>query len=149
MWGRLVPCGPISNRPCTGFVERRRTQAKACATALPPPPGRTRPSRPPVAITPAIAASPEPALSSPFPLFPRRRRNDRIGNHRNLGRQDHNLPVRSDAGTLTANVGFIAQAQMNNAPLAAAHWIEVERTPRLFDSLGCGHRAETQLFDSQ
>ena len=43
-------------------------------------------------------------------------------------RDDHHLTDGSFAHALAAHVGFVPQRQVNDAPLAAVHRAEVERT---------------------
>ena len=52
-------------------------------------------------------------------------------------------------GAFAADIRFVAQAQVDDAPLAAVHRIEVERPARLLHLFGGGHGAQAQLLNPQ
>src|SRR5271155_5335685 len=55
----------------------------------------------------------------------RARRPDRL-RERHIDGQNHHLPEGSGAGAFAADFFFVAKAQMDDAPLAAVHRVEVE-----------------------
>ncbi len=68
---------------------------------------------------------------------------------RHVHRQNHHLTERPSARALAANIGFVPQAQVNNAPLAAAHGVKVERAERALDVLRCRDGTQPQFLDPQ
>jgi hypothetical protein len=75
------------------------------------------------------------------------RRTDRL-RQRHSDRQHHHLAKRSRARAFAADRGLVAQAEMNDAALPAAHGIEVERPLRLLHPLGRSRGAEPQFLDA-
>src|SRR5579864_816025 len=128
---------PRPDRP--GGVEMATMVSRGCRTL--------RPAAAATASAEWRTASP----SSRRTIAARRRAGARRTNRfrqRHADRQHHHLAKWTGASALAADLGLLAETQMNDAPLTAVHRIEVEWPARLLHLLGGGHGAQPQLLDA-
>ena len=96
------------------------------------------------------AAIPKPATLSGTVVFRSRAGwTNRLGQNLQVRRHHHHLANGTLADALTAHFRFIAQRQVNNAPLPAVHRAEVERLMRFLHAFGGSLRAHAQFLNAQ
>ena len=116
----------------------------------------TSPAITPLTVASAIAGTPRarstivPARAAvPRPTAERSRRNGWSWGRRHVRGYNHYRSMRAYADTLAAQIFFVAECQVNDAPLAAGHGVEVEGHTRALYLVRGGKSAHTQFFNAQ
>jgi hypothetical protein len=99
--------------------------------------------------TVAAIATPAEAASIILPFWPGPGRPDGFRQRFHFGRHNHDLADRSFTHALTADVSFAAQSEVNDSPLAAVHWAEVEGDSCLLHPLRRRRGAHTEFLNAE